>query len=170
VVDRIEALWARVLQAVALLNGLVILLLAMMITTDVVFRWLAGRPIIGVFEISQILFIPVIFWVLGLVIFTNRQVRLDIVSARARGRLAVGLRVLDQVLGLLFFGVLLWTGGTDWLEAIERNYVGRGMLEIPQAVPLGFLVFGSLLIVATLVIMLVRSIGCLITGDPVRNQ
>lgn len=161
---RIEKVWARVLRAFAALNGIVILWLALMITADVLVRWITGRPFVGVFEISRILFVPVIFTVLALVQWTDRQVRVDAVVGHTRGRVKVCMRAFDQVLALGFFLILLWTGSENWLEAFQRNYVGMGMLEIPHAIPIGFLVIGTFLIVLTLVLLLLKSVRQLITG------
>lgn len=161
---RIEEVWVRILRAFAALNGLVILWLALMITADVLVRWITGRPFVGVFEISRILFVPVIFMVLALVQWSDRQVRVDALVGRTRGRARVGVRAFDQVLALAFFSILLWTGSENWLEAFQRNYVGMGMLEIPHAIPMGFLVFGTFLMVVTLVLLLLRSIRQLLGG------
>ena len=161
---RIEEIWAHVLRVFAAANGLVILWLALMITADVLVRWVTGRPFVGVFEISRILFVPIIFTVLALVQWTDRQVRVDALVGRARGRIKVSVRVFDQVLAVGFFLILLWTGSENWLEAFQGNYVGMGMLEIPHAIPMGFLIFGTLLIVVTLALLLVKSIRQLISG------
>lgn len=162
--QRIERAWGWVLLAFAAANGLIILCLSLMITADVLTRWVTGRPFVGVFEISRILFVPVIFTVLALVQWTDRQVRVDVVASRTRGRWTVGLRSLDQTLALAFFGILLWVASESWLEAFHRHYVGMGILEIPQAVPIGFLVVGVALMVVTLLLLLFRSARQLVAG------
>ncbi len=159
-----ELIWGRILRAFAVANGIVLLVLATMITTDVLVRWVAGRPIVGVFEFAEILLVPVIFFVLPLVQFTNRQIRVDGLSAQARGRSLAALRFLDQVLGLFLFGLLLWAGSEYWLEAWRGDYVGQGMLQIPSVIPMGFLVFGTFLMCVTLLFLLARSVAALITG------
>jgi TRAP-type C4-dicarboxylate transport system permease small subunit len=165
-VEKIERAWAWVLLAFAALNGLFIFVLAVMITTDVMARWLVGRPFVGVFEISRILFVPIIFMVLALVQWTDRQVCVDVLAGRARGRARVAVRTFDQVAALAFFSVLLFTGAESWLEAVRKNFVEMGMLEIPHAVPIGFLVVGTFLLVLTLVLLLVRSFRQLVRGVP----
>ncbi|MBI4185280.1 MAG: TRAP transporter small permease [Proteobacteria bacterium] len=161
---RIERVWGAVLRAFAAVNGVVILFLAVMISTDVLVRWIAGRPIIGVFEISRVLFVPVIFMVLALVQFADRHVKVDLLVSHLKGRRAVAVRVLDQAMALVFFTILLVTGWRDWVEAIERNYVGMGRLEIPQAIPIGFVVFGVFLMVVTLVLLILKSLRQFLTG------
>ncbi len=161
---KIERVWASVLVAFAALNGLFILGLAVMITADILARWLVGRPFIGVFEISRILFLPIIFLVLSLVQWTDRQVHVDVLAGRTRGRGRVALRAFDQVIALGFFTVLLITSAESWLEAVQKNFVEMGMLEIPHAIPIGFLVFGTFLLVITLVLLLLRSFRQLLVG------
>ncbi|MEX2642049.1 MAG: TRAP transporter small permease [Acetobacterales bacterium] len=161
---RIETAWARILQLFAALNGLIVLILALMITADVLVRWLTGRPFVGVFEISRVLFVPLIFMTLALVQWTDRQVRVDALVTNAPGRLRIGARGIDQILALAFFLVLLWTGWENWLEAFRGGFVGMGMLGIPHAWPMGFLVFGTLLTVVTLALLLLRTARQLIRG------
>ncbi len=162
--ERVERVWARILRGFAAINGMIILCLAVMITADVLVRWITGRPFVGVFEISRVLFVPVIFMVLALVQWSDRQVRVDALVARAHGRWKVTVRTFDQVLALGFFTILLITGSENWLEAFQKNYVGMGMLEIPHAIPMGFLVFGTFLMVITVVLLLIKSARQLITG------
>lgn len=161
---RIEAVWGRILMTFAALNGLIILTLALMVTADVLVRWITGRPFVGVFEISRVLLVPVIFMVLALVQWTDRQVRVDALVGYARRRVRITVRVLDQAMALIFFLILLITGWRSWLEAFRGHYVGMGMLEIPQVVPVGFLVFGTVLTVITLVLLLTKSARQLVTG------
>lgn len=151
-------------MACAALNGFFVLALGIMISTDVLVRWITGRPLIGVFEISRVLFVPIIFMVLGLVQWSDRQVRVDVLVLRVTGRGRIAIRTLDQVLALIFFTILLVTGADSWIEAVRRRFVDMGMLEIPQAIPIGFLVFGVFLVVVSLILLLIRSIRQFIEG------
>ena len=162
--EKFERTWARILMVCAALNGIFVLILGVMISTDVLVRWITGRPLIGVFEISRILFVPIIFMVLGLVQWTDRQVRVDVLILRVTGRGRIAVRTLDQVLALMLFTILLVTGAESWLEAVQRNFVDMGMLEIPQAIPIGFMVFGVFLLVVSLILLLIRSVRQFIDG------
>ena len=168
--DAFSRLWGRLLAWLTWLSGLGLLALAAMITVDIAYRWLFGRPVLGVFEFSEILLLAITFMTIAYVQFTGRQLTIDILSARARGRLAAGLVVLDAVAGLAFFGILLWTGAIDWWEAYHGEFLGRGMLKIPTALPLGFVLVGTAMLVVTLFLVLFHAARRTILGDERRAR
>jgi C4-dicarboxylate transporter DctQ subunit len=153
------------LSALSRLNGLLLLGLSVMIVVDITYRALFGRPILGVFEISEVLLLAITFLAIAHVQLLGRQLRIDILSGRAHGRLAGFLQALDAVAGLAFFGILLWMAGTDWLEALAGEFQGRGMLQIPLAVPLGLIAIGTALMILALLLQLGRSARHVATGQ-----
>lgn len=163
--DAFSRVWGRLLAWLTWLSGLGLLALATMITVDVAYRWLFGRPVLGVFEFSEILLLAITFMAIAYVQFSGRQLTIDILSGRARGRLAAGLVVLDVLAGLAFFGILLWTCAFDWWEALHGNYLGRGMLQIPTALPLGFVLVGTGLLTVTLFLVLFHAARRTLLGD-----
>ena len=65
---------------------------------------------------------------------------------------AVGL------LGLGLFTILLYVGCKEWLAAWQGNYVRRGLIDIPNTIHLGFLVFGTLVMCLSLAVTTVENI------------
>lgn len=161
--------WARVLKTLTSLNALALLGLAVMITCDVTYRWIFGRPILGVFEFSEILLVLITFLAIAQVQFSGRQLRVDVFLGRVRGRAAGALGVLDALVGLAFFGILLWTSTHDWWEAWHGKFLGRGMLQIPTAIPLGLVAVGTALMLVTLLILLGRGLIRVLYGDDDRH-
>lgn len=135
----------RLLKGAAQLGGVLLLVLASMITVDVFVRWITGRPIIGVFEIAEILLLVTTFLAMGLLHYRNRELRVDLLSGRARGVTARVLSSLDSLLALAFFALLLWSGIREWQDAVAYGAVRRGLVEIPSTVPIGGLVIGVFL-------------------------
>lgn len=154
----------RVLYAISLVAGALLFLMAVIVTTDVLKRWLTGKPIIGVFESVEVMLVAVIMGVLGLVEWQHRQLNVDVFTHRARGRLAVGLIVLDKALALLFIGILLAMACTEWLKAWNGWYVGRGLVAIPIVVPMGFIVVGAALCWIAAAWGFGKGIACFVTG------
>jgi len=89
----------------------------------------------------------------------NRQLSVDILSSRARGRTAAGLKVFDALIGLVVFGLLLWKSWEEFGKALAGNFLRRGMIEIPTAIPVGFIVAGSFCIAVSLVFILRQSVA-----------
>ncbi|MFO1188153.1 MAG: TRAP transporter small permease subunit [Alphaproteobacteria bacterium] len=154
-----ERAWRTVLVAFSYIGTIGLIILSVMVTVDVTVRWFTGRPFVGVFELSEILLVLVTFSAVGLVHMDNRQLSVDILSAKARGRTAAGLHLFDAVIGLLVFSLLLWKSWEEFTKALAGNFLRRGMIEIPTAVPVGFIVAGSFCIVVSLIIIIRRSIA-----------
>jgi TRAP-type C4-dicarboxylate transport system permease small subunit len=156
----------RLLNAAALLGGAALLAMAVMISADVLRRALLGRPFTGVFEATETLLVAVIFLVLGLVEWQHRQLNVDILVIRARGRLRLAFVVLDKALTVLVLGILLWFSAAEWHKAWTGGFLRRGMVEIPTAIPLGVLVVGTALTLAAALVGLLRALACLGAGRP----
>ena len=147
---------ASLLKGFARLGAALLLLLSLMVTVDVVTRWITGRPFVGVFEISEVLLAIITFSAVGLVHLDQRLLTVDILSHRARGRRAAALRILDALIGLLIFGLLLWKSTEEFFKAWAGGCARRGMIESPTAIPVGFIALGSLAIVLALWVLLRR--------------
>ncbi len=165
---RIEALIGRVLNAVALLAGTLLFLIAVIVTTDVLKRWITGKPILGVFEAVEVMLVAVTMGVLGLVEWQQRQLNVDVFTHRARGRSALFFLVLDKAMASIFIGVLMAMAAAEWLKAWNGWYLRRGMVEIPIVIPMGLLVAGAALTLVAALWGFGKALACLVTGRPYR--
>jgi TRAP-type C4-dicarboxylate transport system permease small subunit len=163
---RWEGRFAALVRASGVVGGLVIFLMTVMVTADVIMRNITGKPITGVFEVSQVSLLIATFLVLGYVQYYDKQLKADIFSSRAQGRKRAAVRLLDGVLSFCFFGVLLWTGSEEWVKAYQGNFLKRGLIDIPTVIPLGVLVFGTALTLMALVLCVARSFSSLRSGKP----
>lgn len=164
--DRFEAAFALLLRFCGALGGSLVLLMAIMVTADVAMRNFTGRPITGVFEMSQVALLIATFLVVGYVQYYDAQMKVDIFSSKARGRLRAAVRLFDELLGAFFFGILVWTGREEWLKAWHGDFLKRGLIDYPTTLPLGVLVFGSLLVLLAILVTGIRSVGRLVSGRP----
>jgi TRAP-type transport system small permease protein len=159
------ALWLRrILDLTSYLSGIALFLIAVVITIDVLRRWLIGEPIIGVFETTRVALVLVTFFALPTVQYYGRQLSVDVIYGQTRGRLAACLRVLEYTFSLGLFGALFWVTTREWLRAYQGGFLLRGMIEIPEAVPLSFIALGSLLIALVSSLLLVRALRDVLTG------
>lgn len=140
----------RVLQGASALGAMALIAISVLITADVCLRWLTGRSIAGVFEVSSVLLVMATFLPLGLVLFRHEQLRVDIIFDWVRGRVTAGLAAIDVATGLIVFGVLLWITTEEFHKAYQGRFLLRGMVEIPTWIPLGMIWAGTALVVLTL--------------------
>ena len=107
-------------------SGLLFFLLSLAITLDVIVRWIVGKPIVGVFEISQIVFLACTFLVLGLVQNRERHIRVDILISMLQGRPRRIMEAAVGLLGLGLFTILLYVGCKEWLvQRIMLGLIGK---------------------------------------------
>jgi TRAP-type C4-dicarboxylate transport system permease small subunit len=165
---RIERLLSRVLNAVALLSGTLLFLIAVVVTTDVLKRWITGKPILGVFEAVEVLLVAVTMGVLGLVEWQQRQLNVDIFTHRMKGRPALALVALDKGLSALFIGVLVAMAAAEWAKAWNGWYLRRGMVEIPIVIPMGLLLVGAGLTLVAALWGFGKALACTVSGQPYR--
>lgn len=149
------------LRLSASLGALSLVAIGLMVTADVLIRWATGRPISGVFEVTSLMLVVAIFLPLGFMQYEKLHIRVDIISSRARGRWAAALDVLDAAAGILVFGLLLWAAAGEFLTAYRGSFRLRGIIEIPTALQIGFIVFGTALILVALGYLLVKSLRAL---------
>ncbi len=145
--------------------GAVLFLLAVMITADVMKRWITGKPIIGVFEISEVSFLILTFMALGLLKYLDREMIVDPIRARIKGRPKYALTIFAALLGLFFWGFITWLGWGDWLRAYQIHDVHMGLVAIPLVLPLAFLVFGSALLCINLLTDIIINLQRLFLGE-----
>lgn len=165
----------RLLEKICLIaakaGGFLLFGLAILISIDVLVRWLARKPILGVFEVSEIIFLVSIFLAAGLVHLQGRQMRVDLLLLHAQGRWKHSLEAFADILALAFFGLLLWEAGGEWLHSWHGHFVRRGMIEIPNVLHLGFLIFGTLLIWLALLATTLRNVLRIFApGEPGRTH
>ena len=108
-------------------------------------------------------------YALAYVQLKNQQLRVDILSARARGRLAGALNLLECIASIFVYGAIALYSGHEWLKAFQGGFLRRGMLEISTTYLLTPITIGAALVVLVLVWQLIKSVRQIITGaDEVR--
>lgn len=126
--------------------GYILLALIILITIDVSLRKLVNWPITGAFEVSVIGFLSITFLALGLVQLSERQMRIDVLTKDIKGRLSEVLKIVNNLLSLIFFGLLLWKAVMELIFAWQKSSIERGLIAIPSVIPLSAIVIGCIFI------------------------
>jgi TRAP-type C4-dicarboxylate transport system permease small subunit len=148
---------SRLLLAAA---ALLIFLLGFIIVTDVIGRGAFNRPLQGTPEIVAMSIVVICFLLAGYAVQSGSMIYADVFVSifGARGR--AFSQLLSAVLGLLFFGVIVWGSYEPALHAwTSGEYEGEGALRVPMwPVRLAVLV-GSGLAVLAYILMAARQVG-----------
>jgi TRAP-type C4-dicarboxylate transport system permease small subunit len=132
----LRRLLEKIYSASATVGGGALFIISLLITADVLIRWLAGKPIGGVFEITEVAFLIIVFLSMAFTQYSNRQIRIDILYTLLNKKIRSLFDVINGIAGLIFFGILLWTGTEEFIIAMNGNYVRRGLVEIPTLTPI----------------------------------
>jgi TRAP-type C4-dicarboxylate transport system permease small subunit len=120
--------FARASRAAAFLSGLSTLVLAVIISLDVLLRYFLNRPQLIVDEISPYLLLVVIFGAAAQTFRLGAHVRVDLVTSHLSGPVRAWLRVVNLVLGVAFLSVVIWVTTQSALTAFRYGRVSAVML------------------------------------------
>ena len=125
-----SGLAGRIIEAWALLGGIVLLGVALMTTWSAFTGWVFGKPLPGDFELTEVLVAIAVFSMLPFCQQTDANVTADIFTAGAGPRAVAGFRLFSALLALGVALVLLWrtwAGMLDYRQFIETTAI----LKIP---------------------------------------
>lgn len=138
--------------------------LSVMITADVLKRWLMGRPFLGVLELAQVAFLIITFLALGQMEHSGSELRIDILSSRLKGKAESVLKAFTCLVGMVFWGLFLWRGLDELIRAFQLHSSTPGMIEVPTVYHEVFMIFGGLLVLISLLTLIARILVGLATG------
>lgn len=140
-------------------NLCLILLFFMMLlgTADVIGRYLFNRPILGTFEIFEILLPAIVLLGLGYTQENRAHIRMEILISRLSIQTQTILNLITNGCALLISILILWRG---WVLTIGYWNMGRTIptIEIPMFLPQLLVPLGALLLSLVLIIQMIQNI------------
>ena len=163
-----ETLWnatSRIARIFACLRGVLLLVAAGLVSTEVVSRKMLTVVYSGSDEVAAYLFAVGTTWSLAYALVTRGHVRIDALY----GRLPLRMRAAFDILALLTLGIVAFTlldGGFDLVYAnfIEGNRANTP-LRTPLALPQIPWLFGLGLFFFSIAVALLRTLTALRRGD-----
>jgi TRAP-type C4-dicarboxylate transport system permease small subunit len=154
-------------MARALLLGaaVIILLLGFLVCADVIGRTVFNSPVKGTPEIVSMSIVIVCFLLAGYAVQSGGMIYTDAVIARFGNRGQAFGKLTSAVLGILFFGLIVWGSVEPTLHAIiSGEYEGEGALRVPAWPARSVVLIGSALVVFTYVLIGISAAARLVTG------
>jgi TRAP-type C4-dicarboxylate transport system permease small subunit len=161
----LENLNARIVRVLLAAAAVIIFLLGFLVCTDIFGRALFNSPLKGTPEMVSMSIVIICFLLAGYSVQSGSMIFTDVFSAMfgVRGR-AFAL-LLSSVLGILFFGLIVWGSYEPTLHAwISGEYEGEGALRVPAWPARTIVLIGAALVVISYVMHGVRAAGILVTG------
>ena len=135
----------------------IILLLGFLVCADVIGRTIFNSPLKGTPEMVSMSIVIICFLLAGYAVQSGSMIYTDVVTRDFGNRgQAFGL-LLSAVLGILFFGLIVWGGFEPTLHAIASGeYEGEGALRVPAWPARITVLIGSVLVVFSYVMIGIR--------------
>lgn len=140
---------ARLSWGAALLSGICTLVIAILISADVLLRYFFNSPLLFVDEVASFLLVLVIFGGLAYTFLSGGHVRVDLLTTHLRPGPRAWLRAAGLAVGIAFLLVVSWTTLQSGLTAYRYGRVSTVMLY-PLWAPMLLIPAGLLLMSAAM--------------------
>lgn len=126
-------------------------------TCDVLGRYLFNKPILGTYEIFEILLPAIVLLGLGYTQGSNAHVRVEIFISRVSSRRQTILNLVTNVLALSISVLILWRG---WVLTIAYWRMGRTIptIEVPMFLPQLLVPLGAFMLILVLIVQMLQYI------------
>jgi TRAP-type C4-dicarboxylate transport system permease small subunit len=162
VLNRLNARVVRLLLALAAVQ---IFLLSFLVVADVIGRGAFNAPVKGTPEIVSMSIVIICFLLAGYAVQSGGMISTDILVGRFGVRGRAFAQLLSAILGILFFGLIVWGSYEPTLHAwVSGEYEGEGALRVPVWPARCVVLIGAALVVVTYLLHAAGAAATLATG------
>ena len=148
----------RVFTGAGALSGIAIVVIMIAVIADVSRRGILNQPIAGVYEISEMLMVLIVFFGFALTEARGRHIRVEVLTRRLPSRTQLFLELLAPIIGIFLYGVICigsWEcAAMSWAT---KEYTG-GLVSIPLYPSRFVLSIGCFFVVVRFLISAVHSV------------
>ncbi|MSO66644.1 MAG: TRAP transporter small permease [Pseudolabrys sp.] len=156
---------ARIVRVLLACAAVIIFLLGFLVCADVIGRAVFNSPVKGTPEIVSMSIVIICFLLAGYSVQSGGMICTDVFSGMFGLRGLAFAQLLSAVLGIVFFGFIVWGSFEPTLHAIASGeYEGEGALRVPVWPARTVVVIGAVLVVASYALHAASAIKALITG------
>jgi TRAP-type C4-dicarboxylate transport system permease small subunit len=156
---------ARIVRVLLGGAALIIFLLGFLVCADVIGRAIFNAPVKGTPEMVSMSIVIICFLLAGYAVQSGGMIYTDVVVGMFGVRGRAFAQLLSAVLGILFFGLVVWGSYEPMLHAvISGEYEGEGALRVPVWPARAIVVIGSVLVVASYVLLAMSAVRVLLSG------
>jgi C4-dicarboxylate transporter DctM subunit len=143
------------------ISGIFILIMGLIVTYEVIMRYVFASPTTWVLEISIYLNIASVFLAGGLTLRDKMHIRVDSLTCRFSNRNQILLQLISLILGLVYCFVLTWKGLELALNSLRLDEVSPTVLHIPAVIPYSCIAVGGALLILEFIVQIMEEISAL---------
>jgi TRAP-type C4-dicarboxylate transport system permease small subunit len=145
--------------------AIIIFLLGFLVCADVIGRAFFNSPVKGTPELVSMSIVIICFLLAGYAVQSGGMIYTGVVVDLFGVRGRAFAQLLSALLGIAFFGIIVWGSYEPMLHAIvSGEYEGEGALRVPVWPARAIVVIGSVLIVTSYILLAANAIAILISG------
>lgn len=141
------------------LSGICLFLISMIVSFEVIARFIFRSPTIWANEISIYLCITSVFLSLGYVLKEKGHVNVDSLTNSLPRKVKLKLELVTSILAIIYSFVLAWQGWKIAFHAYEMGETSPTLLRVPMFIPRGMVFLGG----GLLCIEFIREFGSILT-------
>lgn len=111
--------------------SLAVLVMALLGGADVISATAFGKPILGVYEATELLMVVVTVLAMSSLQARRMNIAVDVISSRLPAAAQQWIFLLSNLLGFVFFGLIAWQGWLVAWEAVRTQEYAQGGVQIP---------------------------------------
>lgn len=131
----LDRLVRRIAKGLMFLSGSFAYIVTVVVFVDISVRFLLGKPILGMYEAVTVCCVLLAFYGLPQVMVSKRQLRLDIVSRRFKGKGGSALGVMQETLTVLLFGILAYMCWKEGIYNLQQHMIFGVAVQVPFVIP-----------------------------------
>jgi C4-dicarboxylate transporter DctM subunit len=133
------------------LSGIFILVMGLIVTYEVIMRYIFRSPTTWVLEISIYLSLASVFLAGGNAMRLKKHIQVDAVTSRLSSRDQSLFQLICLTLSLIYCAVFTWKGAEIAIRSYLTGEVSQTVLNTPMVIPHGLMPIGGALIVLEIV-------------------
>ncbi len=147
----------RFSERIILISGLGVLVIALLVTYDVLLRFFLNEPQLFVDDLSSFLLVPIIFLGAGPTFYRGGHIRVDLVTNRLKPKAQRRLRVVTLFVGLALLVLIAYETLVSTMVAFETGRVSA-VMNYPLWVAMVFIPLGLSLMALFMAVGLVKQL------------
>ena len=146
IIGILKRIFNRTLDVMGILAGILLIFSVISISVGVASRYLLGRPMAWVVEISEYSIVYITFLIAAWVLKREGHVRMDLVFNRLKPRTQHMMGIITSMISAIVCFILFWYGLKVAWELFQTRYFTPTILAAPKFVIVAIIFIGSLLL------------------------